>query len=213
MKSMAIAEMAPTNNGEDAIQKRVPYVVRVKLQGSADMLLHGWDVDAVQAKAEAKRGSAEKKTDNIESYVVRNDKGEICIPTTYLRGAIVKVALFRSDPRSPRKNASDLYKAAIHPHQPLMALKNLAGEIPKVWDYIDKRRVTVQKQGLSRWRPAFLAGWEAEGELMCILPDYISPEELHDVIIQAGMFAGLGDFRPTFGRFRMLNYEVIHGVF
>lgn len=204
----AVAELEPTNGAEEFIEMQEPYIVRATLQGSADILLHAWNVEAVQEKAESKKGSKAKKTDNLESYVVRRTDGKICIPGTYVRGALVAAAKFRQDPRSPRKSAQDLYKAAIHPNVRLFPLRNLAGEIPSTWDFIDKQRVTVQRQGLTRWRPGFVAGWEVDCELMCILPEYIRPEELHDVLTYAGMVAGLGDFRPTYGRFRVTSFEV-----
>ena len=88
----------------------------------------------VSHKTHAKKGSKSKKTDDIESYVYRNDAGEICLPGEYLRQAIILAAKYRQDPRSPRKSAMDLYKAGVVSLTPLASLGK------DRWDYEDKRR-------------------------------------------------------------------------
>ncbi len=192
-----------TNGGEDAIAASYPYRVAVTIEGSAAMLFHRWNCDAVEAKAKAAKGSAAKKSDNIESYVYRNEAGEICLPGEYLRQAIIHAAKFRQDPRSPRKSAMDLFKAAIVP------LSELASLNVTEWDYEDRRRVTVQRSGITRIRPAMRPGWKCEIELMCNIPEYVDPLLLRQVIDDAGRLIGVGDFRPTFGRFTVANWELL----
>lgn len=110
------------NGAEETINFSLPYTVEVTIEGVADLLFHRWDCDAVESKAKAAKNSAAKKTDNLESYVYKNDDGDICLPGEYVRQAIVNAARYRQDPRSPRKSAMDLYKAAI---VPLTALASL----------------------------------------------------------------------------------------
>src|SRR5882762_4564851 len=78
-----------SNNAKEQIQLSEPWIARVEITGSADLLFHRWNNEAVAEKAAARKGSAAKKTDNVESYVYRNEKGELCLPGEYLRGAIV----------------------------------------------------------------------------------------------------------------------------
>jgi hypothetical protein len=54
-----------------------------------------------------------------------------------------------------------------------------------------------------------LAGWEATFEALVQTPEYISPDELHEVIVQAGRLVGIADFRPTYGRFSVVRFEVV----
>lgn len=42
---------------------------------------------------------------------------------------------------------------------------------------------------------------------MVNLPEYISPELLHALLTDAGRLIGVGDFRPTYGRFRVIRFE------
>lgn len=192
-----------SNGGAETIEASAPYRVGVKLTGTSDLLFHRWNSEAVDEKAKAAKNSKAKKTDNIESYVYRNDAKELCIPGEYVRQAIVMAAKFRQDPRSPRKSAMDLYKAGVVP------LTILASTGKTDWDYEDTRRVVIQRAGVNRTRPALKAGWCAEFEFLILTPEYIGPMDLHGVLTQAGVLVGLADFRPTFGRFAITSYEVL----
>lgn len=198
----AIGGEAPTNGALETLEFSKPYTANVKLEGVADMLFHRWNVEAVEAKAAAAKGSKAKKMDNVESYVYRDDAGNIGIPGDYLRGAIVNAAKYRQDPRSPRKSAMDLYKAGV------VSLTQLATLGKDRWDYEHKCRVTVQRSGITRTRPAFKAGWEAEFQLMVLLPQYIRPTDLHECLVDAGRLVGLADSRPTYGRFVVKSFDV-----
>lgn len=198
-KVVKLAEV--TNGAEDEISIGFPYQVKVTVEGSADILFHRWNNEAVAAKASAAKGSKAKKSDNIESYVYRNDAGEICIPGEYLRMAIVNAAKFRQDPRSPRKSAMDLFKAAIVSLTPLASLGS------DKWDYEDRRRVLVQRNAITRVRPAMHAGWKAAFELQVNIPEYVDRITLRETIEVAGRLIGLGDFRPSYGRFGIVGFE------
>lgn len=194
---------SPTDGAAFGIEMQQPYRVSVTIEGVAPILFHRWNCESVESKSKAKKGSAEKKTDDVESYVYRNDKNELCIPGEYLRGALVAAAKFQQDPRSPRKSAADLFKAAI------VSLTPLASLGVKDWDYLDKRRVCIQRNAITRSRPAMREGWKVSFVLMVNLPEYIDHQLLNHTIQQAGKLIGLADFRPSFGRFNVVNFEVL----
>jgi hypothetical protein len=196
------AKAPVSNDGEAAIDLTMPYTASIRIQGTADMLFHRWSVESIAEKAAAAKGSAAKKTDDLESYVWRNDDGHICLPGEYVRQAVIMAAKFRQDPRSPRKSAMDLYKAAVINLTPLASLGS------KDWDYLDQRRVMVQRNGVTRVRPAMLAGWVAELDFQVQLPEYVPSDHLHDVLVNAGRLVGVGDFRPTYGRFLVTSFKV-----
>lgn len=200
LKSVDEAQL--TNGAETVITAGMPYRVSVTIEGASPLLFHRWNCEAVEAKAKAAKGSAAKKTDDIESYVYRNAAGDICLPGEYLRQSIIHAAKFQQDPRSPRKSAMDLFKAAIVPLTDLASLGT--GE----WDYEDMRRVMVQRNGITRVRPAFTEGWKATIVLMVNIPEYVSPALLRRAVDDAGRLVGVGDFRPTFGRFNVSNWEI-----
>lgn len=205
---MEIEISNPTNGAKSVIETDVPYVVHLKIVGSSDLLLHAWNCEAVQEKSESKKGSSAKKSDNLESYVHRNEDGLICLPAEYLRMSIVNAAKFRQDPRSPRKSAMDLFKAGIVSLSPLNPILTREGKASHSWDYEHRCRVQVQRSGITRTRPAFKEGWSAEQSLMVNLPGYISPSDLLESVTMAGKVIGVGDFRPSYGRFQVVSFDL-----
>lgn len=200
-KTKLIGGETPSNGAESSIMLSTPTIIKFCIEGTSDLLFHKWNCEAVEAKAQAKKGSASKKIDDLETFVYRNEKDYLCIPGEYVRQAIIHAAKFKQDPRSSRKSAMDLYKAAI------ISLTNLSSLGIKNWDYEDKRRVVIQKSAISRIRPAIKAGWTAEFDFVINLPEYISKHDFIDVLSSAGKLIGLGDFRPTFGRFVVKKFE------
>jgi len=201
-----LTALHPTGNGaKETIAMESPYIVSVTIEGSTPILFHRWDNESIEEKAKARKNSKAKKEDDVGSYVYRNDAGEICIPGEYLRQAIIHAAKFKADPRSPRKSASDLFKAGV------VSLTDIASLGVKDWDYLDRRRVMIQRQGITRTRPAMQKGWRVSFDIQILIPEYIDSALLHEVIVQAGRLVGIGDFRPSFGRFYVIKYEVQQG--
>lgn len=190
-----------TNGGRVTLEHGAPYTVTVKIEGAADLFFHRWNCEAVAEKAAAAKGSKGKKTDDIESYVYRCEDGTIALPGEYFRQSIIGASKFRQDPRSPRKSAMDLFKAGIICLTPLASLGR------ETWDYLDTRRVTIQRQGINRTRPAMKVGWSAQFDMAVNLPEYIDRQFFREVIEQAGRLVGVGDFRPTFGRYGIVGFE------
>jgi len=190
-----------TNDGKRIIEAGCPYSIEVTVQGVSDLLFHRWNVDAIEAKAKAPKNSKEKKSDDIESYVFRNDAGELCLPGEYFRQAMVNAAKFLQDPRSPRKSAMDLFKSAVFSTSPLCSLG------VRAWDYEDRRRVTVMRAGITRIRPALKTGWKCTASFMVNLPEYVNESLFLQTLNEAGRLIGVGDFRPTFGRFIVTNFR------
>lgn len=191
-----------TNGGKETIEAGFPYTVNVTAEGAADLLFHRWNCETVDAKSKAAKNSIAKKTDDIESYVWRNDDGELCIPGEYFRQSLIHAAKFKQDPRSSRKSAMDLFKAGVVATTPLASLGSAD------WDYLDTRRVTVQRAGVNRTRPAMRQGWRCDISFEILTPEYIDPILFQEVFNTAGRLVGVGDFRPTFGRFYIANFEV-----
>lgn len=201
MKTIAKEVTEPTNGGKETIEHGQPYIITVAIEGCADLLFHRWNCESVDAKSKSAKNSKAKKTDDIESYVYRCEDGTLAIPGEYLRQAIIGAAKFRQDPRSPRKSAADLFKAGVVCLTPLASLGKAE------WDYLDTRRVTIQRNGINRTRPAMKIGWSASFEFAVNLPEYIDRQMLREVIEQAGRLVGVGDFRPTYGRFGIVKFE------
>jgi hypothetical protein len=199
---MTPTETGPnSNDGADAALASAPYQITFTIRGVADLLFHRWSNEDVAAKATAKRGSAVKKTDNLEAYVWRDDKGMVCLPGVYVHKAIIEAGKFMQDPRSSRpKQACDLFKAAFVPVTVLYPLGS-------TWEIEDKRRMVVNRSGITRTSPGFKVGWEATFDFDVILPEYVSQDMFYEALSLAGRVIGLAQYRPTYGRFQIVKFD------
>ena len=186
---------------------KVPFCAKVRLQGTQDILFHRWNDEDVQAKAEAKKGSEEKKRDNPEAYIYRDDDGFICIPGRYIVRSVVEAGRNFQDPRSKKKSAKDLAQAVIMANEVLSPIL-VNGEPAQKWEYDDRQRVCIMRNAITRTRPAFKKGWQVDFSLISLEPTLITPDFLRKLVDNAGMFIGLGDFRPTYGRFKVVHWEI-----
>lgn len=211
-KVTAVDEAQVSNDGEFQVMKEKPFCAKIRIQGTKDILFHAWNTEDVEAKAEAKKGSEQKKTDNLEAYVYRDDKGFICIPGRYIVRSIVEAGRNFNDPRSSKpKQAKELMKKAIICDEMLSPV--LVNDKPvTTWDYEDKQRVCIMKSAVTRTRPAIRKGWEVEFSIISLMPDIVTPSFLRNLVDNAGTFEGLGDYRPTYGRFKVVSWEILHNI-
>jgi hypothetical protein len=203
MATKVTALSGVSNDAQLDIEIQTPYMVEATIEGTAPILFHRWSCEAVEEKSKAAKGSAAKKSDNIESYLYRDEKGNVAIPSEYFRQSVISAAKFKQDPRSPRKSAMDLFKAGI------ATLGELCSFGVKEPDYMDRRRVVVQRNGITRVRPAMSIGWKCGVSFQILLPEYINPQLMNDTLQYAGRIVGVGDFRPSFGRFQITGFKVI----
>ena len=74
--------------------------------------------------------------------------------------------------------------------------------------YLDIRPAVVQRARIVRVRPAFSPGWLLDFQIE-VIDDQINSTLLQDVLVLAGKTVGIGDFRPKFGRFSVVKFEVV----
>lgn len=74
-------------------------------------------------------------------------------------------------------------------------------DIEGLWNsgFYDARSVKVTTSRIIRYRPLFRE-WETEFEVM-FDPEMINLDQLVKCAVDAGMYIGIGDYRPKFGRF------------
>jgi hypothetical protein len=112
------------------------------------------------------------------------------------------------DPRSPRKSLADMIRAGIVPLDVIALFEPKRKE----WDYEDKQRVTIQRAGITRVRPAMREGWRITFDLLVNIPEYLNESLLMSLLNNAGRLVGICDYRPTYGRFSIAGFETISAV-
>lgn len=184
-------------------------ILGISIEGNSKMLFHRYDCASVETKSKAGKGSAAKKTDDINSYVYRDESGHLCVPAENLHAALILSAKSFQDPRSPRKSAMDLFKAGILVLPDQLTVRRDGAPMAS-WDFLDTRRVTVNQSAISRTRPGVEAGWSLDADVHLLLPNLISVELLRNVLANAGAVVGLCDFRPRYGRFQVTRSELVN---
>lgn len=185
-----------------------PYRMRFVVEGTCPILFHRYDCESVETKGKAAKGSETKKTDDVESYYYRNEHGQVCIPAVGVHGSLITSGRWAQDPRSSRKSAMDLVKAGLLVEPGLIpCLRN--GEPVTTAEFLDKRRVQVNRAGVARVRPALLAGWQAELDVLVLASDLLPPQFVRDLMARAGQLVGWCDFRPQHGRFQIVSAQVV----
>lgn len=202
---LAVDEAQLSNGAAETIALAAPYRLRVTVVGSAPIIFHAWSVASVAEKAQAAKGSKAKKTDDLESYVYRDEDGNLGVPGANFAASVVMAAKFMQDPRSPRKSAYDLCKAGVVPLTIVAPFEPATAH----WDFEDARRVTVQRAGITRVRPAMREGWQLSFDLLVATPEYLPLPIMSHLIAQAGRLVGLCDNRPTYGRFAVKAMEAL----
>lgn len=206
MKTKNVVEInGVSNDAESTIAMELPFTVEVSITGTAPFLFHRWSNEQVAAQSAAKKNSKMKKTDNVESYVFRNEKNELCLPGEYMRMSIINSSKYDQHPQKPRASAFELFKAGIICTPELCPLN---GGEAYTWDFMDMRRVVIQRASITRSRPAMNTGWTVDFEITSLLPDLIDHDFLYKALIRAGMMIGVGDFRPSFGRFAVTKFKL-----
>lgn len=204
-KEMNLDEAQLSNKAKNLIEQSQPYVAEVTIQGTTPLLMHAWNVEEIDEKSKANKNSSIRKTDNLESYVYRDSEGRLGISATCLHGALTEAGRWITDPRSPRKSARDLVKGTV---QVLTVVAPFEPETDK-WDYEDRRRVVVQRAAITRTRPAMKAGWKTRFQILVTAPEYINEYLLQSLVHKAGSFCGVCDFRPTYGRFNLIAFDLV----
>lgn len=156
-----------------------PFSICAHIRGTSDLLFHRYSVEESLEGERRRKGS--KNFPEPDTFLYRDDKDRICIPSEHFRMAVIHAAKFRKDPRSPRKSMMDLCKARVVCEEP--HLIPLGKNKP---DYYHKCRAGIKGNAITRIRPAFLKGWECKTTFTILLSEYISEELFHEILVDAG---------------------------
>jgi hypothetical protein len=170
----------------------------VKIVGTKPLLMHA--PTGLGDKPKLRRGEHLDPKVEAESYLYKDTEGRIVIPSVNIKACIYnagrnyKIAGRRATFASVIRAGIDIKP---YPYVPL---------IHNGWQ-IDIRPVVVASGGrILRARPRF-DQWSLEFEIINNDPTIIHSDTLHKILIDAGKYYGLGDFRPEFGTFRVEKFE------
>jgi len=170
----------------------------IKIVGIRPLLMHA--PTGLGDKPRRRRGEHLDPKVEAESYLYKDAEGNIVIPAVNIKacirdaGANYKVSGRRSTFKSMIKAGIDIKP---FPYVPLQH---------NGWE-VDIRPVVVQRNRILRARPRF-DKWVLEFDIVNKDPTVIHKETLKKILVDAGRYYGLGDFRPEFGLFRVTRFGV-----
>lgn len=189
--------------------------VNVKIQGTSPLLQHRF---GEQAEGESGKPSRQVTVvrgtprEEAEKVTYRAKDGTFYFPGTWIFGTLI-AAGGNHKMKGSRKSARFVVPAAVRVGEIEILVRNGDGK-SLVNDFeVDSRPVTIPatKGRIMRHRPRF-DRWSAEFSL--VINDSILPEEfVHQLLNEAGMQQGIGDYRPEkkgpFGTFRVTEWSPI----
>lgn len=179
----------------DAIKE---IVINCHIRGLRPLLMNAFGSE--EEKSAAKKGKVYDDKEEAEKRLYLDKDGNICQPATHLEACMVKSAAdFKF---AGKKTYKDIFKSGIFV-DPLM-IPHLKSD----WD-IDKQSVVVQRSRILRCRPRF-DDWELKFRIL-VRDDRIEPLVVKQILENGGKYVGIGDFRPRYGLFEVVEFEVAPG--
>jgi hypothetical protein len=173
------------------------YEVKVKIRGISDYLQHKRPFE--EDTSRQKSGEVDYSKEAEKSMYFDNEIG-CYIPSKQLRAGLVKGAVNFKVKGRMGKTYKDMVNATIEIEPDKIPLGK------KTFDYNHQEFVKIQRSQILRSRPAFKKGWEAEFSLL-VMDDQMQKDILKEIVVYAGKFVGIGDWRPHFGRFELIEFK------
>ena len=192
--------------------------IRVKIKGTRPILFHSGalvdpqnefakrlkEVSGKRAKTEAdhKEMARLEFLGSFDDYV--DDAGNIVIPEANIHAVIVKGAAKTKKGTAAKEAIVGLAEAGAKFTFPRKGDKSPEA----LWEsgeFVDRRRVVVQRNSIMRTRPKFRE-WTCEFTLE-VDENLCNLDEVRQWLETAGSRVGLGDYRPMFGRFDVVEFK------
>jgi hypothetical protein len=184
--------------------------IEVTIVGTNPMLQNRFSEKAEVAGEEQTRPVVEDHgtpREQAERAVYRNGHG-FYFPGTWIVGTI-KAAGGNHKLKGSRKSAKYLVPAAVNVQEIDIPVRNGDGK-SLIKDYeVDSRPVTIPatKGRIMRHRPRFDV---YSANFTLLINEKVLPEDfVQKLLTEAGEQQGIGDYRPTFGRFRITKWKLV----
>lgn len=217
-KAREVRKEAPhkgADKGVAGLDMNQPYKVRFKIKGTADLLFNRLRPEVLEKPEDGKGGGKVKNTVvDMESLLYRCENGNIGLPAVMIKAAMKQAGSRFKDPqKSGAARCKQLFKEGVR--------CSSGHEIADlgVTDFIEDvqvgRNPNMRGAAVVIHRPLVRRGWEAEFEFDVVMPEVINETEgtksinFYDILEAAGRCQGVGDYRPDYGTFRIVEYNIV----
>lgn len=172
--------------------------IKVKVRGVCAMLQHRRSIE--DEKNKVKKTSGEKDYSKEWKKAVYKDSRGCYIPADHIQAALVKSGVDFKVTGKRGKTFKNLINAALVVTPDKLYLGK------KKPDFIDEHFVNVSRNQILRSRPGFNQGWQTEFTLL-LLDEQLPKGVVKEILVNAGKFVGIGDWRPRYGRFEVMSFR------
>jgi len=197
------------------------YTIQATIRGTAAILQHKFSDATLLGlqKRESKRKSGKPDYSDEWLGTMYAHNGYVYQPANHIEGALVKAA---TRFRSGKQTWKDPFRAYVyivgidHPDkiyhyfngqcipEPTIELIENPTDVLSV----NISRVTVQRAAVARSRLQIEPGWELTFRIE-VHDEQVPFELVRDVLEEAGRAVGIGDYRPRYGRFEIIDFQKI----
>jgi len=174
------------------------YIVEIK--GTKPLLMNAPNPELLKGEVKRRRSEIPDPKTEAEKRLYKDEKGNICIPAYVVKACIRSAGRNYKLPQRQSTYAS-MIRAGIQVEPEWIPLKHNGWKI-------DIRPVVVQRSRILRARPRF-DEWGLEFTIINLDPTILKKDVLKQILIDAGKFYGIGDYRPEFGLFKVVRFEDI----
>lgn len=136
---------------------------------------------------------------DFDDDIVRNEKGEVCLPSDELKCSIVAAGRRFKDSQSKRKSMEKTLEEELS-----VTPGDISFGVKRTSRY--KRAAVVQRPSHTIHPRPMIQDWKLKFELDSgELPMGV----VREILDRAGRFIGLGNFRPDFGRYKTVSFQEI----
>ena len=175
--------------------------IRVSIKGNSPLLMHRFPMDGADAPGKKRTGVPDYQMEG-ERALYKDEKGTIYQPSSHIEGALKEAA--KSFKIAGKRGAT--YSKLV-----ASTIQVMPDAIPhKLTDYhIDARPVVIQRARIVRYRPMF-DEWELDFNIQ-IPDDQLPIDIVKQILDQAGLYVGIGDYRPgkggKYGKFMVTQFK------
>jgi hypothetical protein len=172
-------------------------IYQVKIKGVKPLLMH--NPIGIGNKPKLRRGEHLDPKVEAESYLYKDENGRIVVPARMIKACIRNAGRNYTVKGRGKTTFGAMIRAGIDIEPENIPL------ISDGWK-VDVQTVVVQRNRIPRARPRF-DNWELKFKIINKDPTIIHKDTLKQILIDAGKYYGIGDFRPEYGLFEVVSFE------